>query len=321
MLEIKNLTIGIKKGGELLKAVDNVSFTIKEGEILGLAGESGCGKTLTTLSIPNLLPPAAKILSGEIVYNNRQLTTLDEKDLGRIRGREISVIFQEVRSALNPLLKAGDQITETLELSGSRDIKKNKAAALQLLEKLGFDDHEKIFNAYPHQLSGGMCQRVLAAAAAIGRPRLLLADEPSTALDTESQDRILSLLMEMNRDYGTGILIVSHDLSIIQKFCSRYLIMYAGKIVEEGEAQALFSPLHPYTKALVGAIPGRDKRGRELETIPGNVPSIEDRFPGCPFAPRCQKTKDPCRTIFPPATEFNGGRVHCHFPETEAADE
>ena len=317
LLTVRNLTVGIKKGGELLKAVDDISFSIDKGEIVGLAGESGCGKTLTALSIPNLLTGAAKITNGGITFNNRPLNSLNEKELSRIRGREISVIFQEVRQALNPLLKVGDQITENLELGGETNKEKNQTTALELLRRLGFEEPFKICNAFPHQLSGGMCQRVMTAVAAITRPRLLLADEPSTALDNESRELILSLLMEMNRSQGTAVLIISHDISIIRRFCSRYLIMYAGKIVEEGPAE-VFSSLHPYTRALVGAIPGRDKRGKVLQTIPGKPPSIEDRFPGCPFAPRCPKAQTICTQAFPPVKEIAGQRVYCYFPEVNA---
>jgi peptide/nickel transport system ATP-binding protein len=319
VLKVTNLAISVKKGGETLKAVDNISFTIGEGEIIGLAGESGCGKTLTALSIPNLLHAAVSITGGEITYNGLPLTSLKEKELAKIRGKEIFVIFQETRQALNPLLRVGGQITEALELVGRNDKKENRRVVLETLKKLGFEEPETVFASFPHQLSGGMCQRVMTAIAAVCRPRLLLADEPSTALDTESQKLILSLLMEMNRGQGTSILVISHDLSIIRRFCSRYLIMYAGRIVEEGPAQN-FLPLHPYTKALLDAIPGKEKRGAGLETIPGKVPSIENRFSGCPFAPRCRKASKPCFQVFPQMQEISGQRVYCHFPKTGNAD-
>ncbi|MDR2951814.1 MAG: ABC transporter ATP-binding protein [Treponema sp.] len=319
LLKATDLSISVRKGGVTLKAVDNISFTIGEGEIIGLAGESGCGKTLTALSIPSLLPQAAAITGGWIRFDSKLLTSLQEKELAKIRGKEISVIFQETRQALNPLLKVGGQITEILELGGRNDKTENRRVALDILHKLGFEEPEAIFASYPHQLSGGMCQRVMAAIAAVCRPRLLLADEPSTALDTASQELILSLLMEMNRDQGTAILIISHNLSIIRRFCSRFLVMYAGKIIEEGPARN-FTPLHPYTKALLGAIPGRDKRGAGLETIPGKVPSIEDIFPGCPFAPRCRKAREICKQFFPQEEEIGGRRVYCHFPETGGGD-
>jgi peptide/nickel transport system ATP-binding protein len=314
LLEISNLEVGIKKGGKILKAVNGISFSIDEGEILGLAGESGCGKSLTALSIPHLLPQAAKILKGEIVFNNMSLTSLSNKEIRKIRGREISMIFQEVQQSLNPLLKVGGQITETLELKGEKDKKQNKISALEMLVSLGFDEPEKIYNAYPHQLSGGMCQRIMAALAAIGRPKLLLADEPSSALDIESQNRILSLLLKMNRDYKMSVLIISHDLSIIRDFCSRFLVMYAGRIVEEGPSSDFFSPLHPYTNALINAIPDKDKRGKKLENIHGRVPSIENSLTGCPFAPRCKKAQGICHKAFPPLAETGKQRVHCYFP-------
>jgi oligopeptide/dipeptide ABC transporter ATP-binding protein len=317
LLEVRNLSTAVERHGEVFKAVDNISFSINEGEILGLAGESGCGKSMTALSIVNLLPQGVKIRSGGIFYKNKDLAFLSEKEMRTVRGKEISVIFQEARQTLNPLLRVGGQITETLELCGNVCKEANKAGALEMLSSLGFEEPEKIFDAYPHQLSGGMCQRVMTAIAAISRPRLLLADEPSSSLDIESQEKILSLLMKMNRDYNTSILIISHDFSIIQKFCGRFLVMYAGKIVEEGPADALFSPLHPYTLALLGAIPGKDKRGKKLENIGGKVPSIEDRFPGCPFAPRCKKAQSVCTQEFPAALEAGGKRkVYCHFPQT-----
>jgi len=316
LLEVRNLTIGIKKDGRYLNAVNNVNLSVNKGEIVGLAGESGCGKTLTALSIPNLLPQAAKILNGEIIYNGRNLTSLDNEEMCGIRGKEIAMIFQEVRQSLNPLLKTGAQITETLELNGCKDKSEKKQRALEILKSLGFDNPEKTFNAYPHQLSGGMCQRVIAAIAAIIRPRLLLADEPSSSLDIESQERILSLLAQMNSDYEMSVLLISHDLSIIKKFCSRFIVMYAGRIAEEGLSKDFFSPLHPYTKALINAIPDKTKRGTKLENIPGKVPSIADSFCGCPFAPRCKKAKSVCHETFPEATETGSSRVYCHFPET-----
>lgn len=314
LLEVKNLSAGIKRGEKILKAVDSVNFHINEGEILGLAGESGCGKTMTALSIANLLPHTVKILDGEIIFNGKDLTHLSEKQMCAVRGKEISVIFQELRESLNPLLKIGSQIAESLELAGNRDRESNKKRVIEILCALGFEEPEKTFNAYPHQLSGGMCQRVITAIAAICRPRLLLADEPSSALDEESQNKIMSLLLDLNRDFNTSVLVISHDLSVIRKYCSRYLVMYAGKIAEEGQAGSFFSPLHPYTHALVGAIPNHEKRGQSLENIPGKVPSIEDRFSGCPFAPRCRKAEKICGETFPPAIETGDGKVYCFFP-------
>jgi oligopeptide/dipeptide ABC transporter ATP-binding protein len=327
LLKVSNITVGVKRHDKIFNAIDNISFSVKEGEILGLAGESGCGKSMTVLSVSSLLPQTAMLLNGEIIYKGISLTSLSEKELCRIRGKEISVIFQEARQSLNPLIKVGNQIMEPLELTYGKKRntqairEENHGKVKQMLSLLGFEEPQKIFNAYPHQLSGGMCQRVMTAIAAICRPQLLLADEPSSSLDTESQERILSLLVKMNREYGMSVLIISHDLSIIRQFCSRYLIMYAGKIVEEGAADMLFSPLHPYTKALAGAIPGRDKRGKNLENIPGRVPSVEDLLSGCPFAPRCPKMQDVCLKAFPPAINTGNRCVYCYFPESGNTNE
>jgi peptide/nickel transport system ATP-binding protein len=317
VLEVRNLTTGIKKGKNYLKALDNVSFTINEGEIVGLAGESGCGKSMTALSVSGLLPDCAKIIDGEIIYNGKSITNLNENDMCLIRGKEISVIFQETRQSLNPVLKIGSQITETLEHKDSKkqDRKKNKNTAMEMLTSLGFKEPEKILNSYPHQLSGGMCQRVAAAIACIRRPRLLLADEPSSSLDEESQNDIMNLLIKMNREYKMSLLTISHDLSIIIKFCSRYLVMYKGKIIEEGVSSDFYSPLHPYTKALIMAIPDKNKRDKKLENIPGKVPSVEDSFRGCSFAVRCKKAQSVCFESFPPEVIAEGRRVFCYFPE------
>ena len=317
LLEVNNLTAGIKKDGKIFQILNGVSFSIDEGEIVGLAGESGCGKSMTALSIPNLLPHPVEILGGEIILDHIPLTSLSEKELCFIRGKEISVIFQDIRQSLNPLIRVGGQITEMLELAGSTDKIANKTLALETLVSLGFEEPKKIFDAFPHQLSGGMCQRVMTAIAVIRKPRLLLADEPSSALDIDSQQRILSLLTEMNRKYKTSVLIISHDLSIIRQFCSRFLVMYAGRIIEEGQAGELFSPLHPYTNALLRTIPEKEKRGKKLNSIHGKVPSIYDAFPGCPFAPRCEKAQSICmQGGFPPQKEINGAKVRCHFPST-----
>jgi len=321
LLEVKELTVRVKKEGKTLKILDNISFSINEGEIIGLAGESGCGKSMTALSILNLLPPGISITDGEIIYKNCNLTALNEKEMPAYRGKEISIIFQDVRSALNPLMKAGKQIMEVLELNKNqpnqlKDKKQKKKKVLEILSALGFNNPEKIFETYPHQLSGGMCQRIMTAMAVIQEPKLLLGDEPSSSLDEESQNLCLSLLKELNQKNNMSLLVISHDLSIIQQYCSRYLIMYAGKIVEEGKAQDLLSPLHPYTKALVNAIPNKDKRGKILENIPGKVPSIDDQLKeenltGCPFAPRCSKAQKKCFETFPPARIIGDKKVHC----------
>ena len=321
MLEVKNLVISLKKKEKTINAVNDISFSVNAGEIVGLAGETGCGKTLAALAVAGLLPAKAKIKKGQIIYKGQDLTSLNAKEFKSIRGKEISMIFQETRQSLNPLLKAGFQISEALFFSGEKNKELNKKKTFETLAALGFDDPSDIYNAYPHQLSGGMCQRVVAAMALIKEPELLLADEPSSSLDSESQARILSVISERNKKNKMSVLIISHDLGIIRDLADRFLVMYAGRIVERGEGKTLFSPLHPYTKALVGAIPDISKRGKKLENIPGKVPSVEDNITGCPFAPRCKKARDLCSRAFPPARKINNAEVSCYFPEIGESDE
>jgi len=327
LLEVNELTVCAEKNKKQFKIIDDVSFYINEGEITGLAGESGSGKTITALSILNLLPVNIKITKGNIIFNNQSLFNLKENRIQTGIGSGISAIFQDARSALNPIMKSGRQITEVLELERKqagiklqfsekrKQREKDRETALEILSSLGFSNPQKVFNAYPHQLSGGMCQRVMTAVAAIGNPKLLIGDEPSSSLDDESQNRSLSYLMEMNRVQKTSLLLISHDLSIIQKYCERYIIMYGGKIIEEGPSSALFSPLHPYTQALINAIPNKEKRGEYLKSIKGKSLTINEKFSGCPFFSRCDKAKDVCKDAFPPKKEINSAKVFCHFPK------
>jgi len=273
LLEVQNLTVSIQNRWTNFSPVDGISFTINAGEIVGLAGESGCGKTLTALSISGLLPAAPKVTAGAVLYHTASgeivdLRSLDEEAMRRIRGKEIAMIFQEPRQSLNPLMRIGAQIAETLELHGA-DKKAANEAALNTLRQLKFPEPEKIINAWPHQLSGGMCQRVMIAIAAICRPRLLIADEPLTALDMANQEHILSLLKQINREFGTAILFISHDLPLARHFCSRFLIMRSGKIIEEGPSETLFAaPAHSYTSGLIGAIPS----GMNHSQPPADIP-------------------------------------------------
>jgi peptide/nickel transport system ATP-binding protein len=305
LLRVQDLRIGIKGHA----AVDGISFFIREAEILGIVGESGCGKSLTALSIPGLLPEAAALTGGSIRYRGREFSVLRERDLREIRGREIAMVFQEPRSSLNPLLRVGKQIIEPLELHGERDKALMRGKALSLMRGLGLPEPEKLLSLYPHQLSGGMCQRVMIAMAMICGPRLLIADEPTTALDVSIQAQILELLRGINRETGTAILFISHDLSVIQAVCHRVLVMYAGKLVEQGPVGEVFThPGHEYTRGLLGSIPGRSSKGRPLANIPGRVPPIEEkRPPGCPFAPRCPRASAPCREGFPPEVSLGSG--------------
>lgn len=324
LLSINHLSIGIRRrlpSGEtcLLSSVEDVSFDIFPGEILGIVGESGSGKSLTALSIPGLLGANKEVTGGSILFAAgekppRNLLTPPEKELEAVRGKEISMVFQEPFSSLNPLVKVGPQIAETLELHGEKDAAENRKRVKEVLEKLRFAEPERIMETYPHRLSGGMCQRAMIAMAVICRPRLLIADEPTTALDEDTQGQIISLLKEINRDFGTSVLFISHDLELIKSLCSRVLVMYSGRVLEEGGTEEVFRhPAHEYTGGLIGSIPGRALRGKDLVSIPGRIPSLEEGRPqGCPFHPRCAKTIPACKGEFPPAIIVGTNhRTHC----------
>jgi peptide/nickel transport system ATP-binding protein len=229
------------------------------------------------------------------------------------------MVFQEPFLSLNPLLRVGGQIAESLFLHGKKDRRQNQERVLEIMTSLGLPDLPRLIRAYPHQLSGGMCQRVMIAQAVICGPKLLIADEPTTALDVTIQAQILELMKKINKERGTAILFISHDLSIIRRLCHRVLVMYAGKIVEAGDVETVFNkPLHEYTKGLIGSIPGRKQKGAALANIPGKVPSVEEQFSGCPFAPRCTRAQERCRTVFPEAAVFDDEhKVHCFLPETD----
>ena len=347
LLSVRNLSVGIRKGRQLLSSVEDISFDIYPGEILGIVGESGSGKSLTALSIAGLLGSEGsfgankEVTGGSILFRDtrgtdtrdithditrdssggsggtksvRDLLSLSERELQCIRGKEISFVFQEPFSSLNPLVKIGAQIAETLELHGEKDKALVKGRVRELMEKLGLPHPAKLAETYPHRLSGGMCQRVMIALAVICRPRLLIADEPTTALDFNTQNQILALMKEINRDLGTSILFISHDLEVIKNLCNRVLIMYSGRILEEGGVEEIFSrPAHEYTRGLLASIPARANKGKPLASIPGKVPSLEDGRPsGCPFHPRCGKAKPDCKGEFPPERTVSGThKTHC----------
>jgi oligopeptide/dipeptide ABC transporter ATP-binding protein len=321
LLRVKDLAIDIVRGKSVFPAVKGISFYLDEGEILGIVGESGCGKSLSALSVPGLLPQAAKVSSGGVFFRGRNLHELSEREICSIRGKDLSMIFQEPLLSLNPLLRIGRQIEESLLLHGEKNRRANRERILEIMARLGLPDPPRLVRAYPHELSGGMCQRVMIAVAMICGPGLLIADEPTTALDAVIQAQIIELIKDLNEKRGTAVLFISHDLSVIKRLCRRVLVMYAGKIVESGKVEDVFiRPLHEYTRGLVGSIPGRKMKGRALANIPGKVPSIEEHLPGCPFAPRCAKARERCRTAFPEAASFDSGQsVYCFMAGSPAA--
>jgi peptide/nickel transport system ATP-binding protein len=299
-----------------LAAVDDISFTVEAGEIVGIAGESGCGKTLTALAIPALLPEGVRRSAGAVLFDGLDWSALPPRALAAKRGAEIAMIFQEPMTSLNPLLRAGRQIAEALELHGETDRARARQKTLAAMREAGLPDPERLAGMYPHQLSGGMRQRVMIALAIACGPRLLIADEPSAALDVTMQAQILRLLLRVNRERGAAILFISHDLTLLSRVCSRMLVMYAGKIVEEGPASEVFAaPVHEYTRGLIGSIPDPGRKGMALVNIPGAVPPLEELGAvrgACPFAPRCGAAVDRCLSGFPSAAALPGGRrVYC----------
>jgi peptide/nickel transport system ATP-binding protein len=316
LLQVQHLSVGIRQGRTYLLGVDDIGFQVQAGEIVGILGESGCGKTLTALSILGLLPPGIQITRGTILFDGLELRSLSERELCDIRGKDLSMVFQE--PSLNPVLTIGRQIAEPLRLHGRKNKSLIYREVLDIMDKLGLPEPAKLAVAYPHQLSGGMRQRVMLALAIVGKPKLLIADEATTALDVSTQAQILHLLKQINRDFGTAILFISHDLGLISRLCNRLMVMYAGKILEEGTVNGVFSdPRHEYTKGLMGSIPQQDRKGKPLVSIPGKVPSIEEKSPGCPFAPRCSKAMSRCTTRFPDPLNLGGEhQVRCVL-ETE----
>ncbi|MDR3310829.1 MAG: ABC transporter ATP-binding protein [Oscillospiraceae bacterium] len=306
LLALENLSIAVGGGKNPPLAVRGISLEAGGGELVGLAGESGCGKSLTALSIPGLLPEGVRIAGGSIMFGGTDLAAESERGLRALRGSDITMVFQEPMSSLNPLMKVGSQIAEPLRLHGAGSRAEIRARVLEMIEKVELPEPERIYKAYPHQLSGGQRQRVMLAIALVCRPRLLIADEPTTALDAAVQSQILELLKRLNASLGTTVLFISHDLNVIRSLCSRVYVMYAGRICESGTAAEIFgSPAHEYTKGLIASVPRREMRGMPLLGIPGRVPPVEKYGDGCPFAPRCARRTGECGKRFPEVSRLS----------------
>jgi len=289
LLQVKNLKTHFFTEDGVVKAVDGVDFELRRGEILGLVGESGCGKSVTSFSIMRLIGQPGKIVEGQVWFDGRDLCKLPEKDMRRIRGDRISMIFQQPTSCLNPVFKAGDQIAEVLQVHQNLGKEKGWERTIELLKLVGIPEPEKRAHSYPHELSGGMAQRVMIAMALACVPELLIADEPTTALDVTIQAQILTLMRDLHNNLETSIILITHDLGIVADMCERVAIMYAGRIVEQTDVRTLFkNPQHPYTRGLIGSVPVLGQIKTELEVIPGSVPNLIELPPGCRFAPRCR---------------------------------
>jgi oligopeptide/dipeptide ABC transporter ATP-binding protein len=298
---VNSLSTSIVAGTDIIRAVDNVDFSIKKGEIFGLVGESGCGKTMTALSIMRLVPPPGRIINGEIIFEGRNIAHISEKEMEHVRGSKIGMIFQEPMTALNPVIRVGEQIAETLRIHKNYSKNEAKDRGLELLKQVGFDEPEKKYTQYPHQLSGGQRQRVLIAIAISCNPLLVIADEPTTALDVATESQILCLLNELIDRYGMSMLFITHNLNIIRKLADKIGIMYAGRLLEQGSVDDFFNkPLHPYSKGLIDSIFGLSGTEKRLKTIAGSVPRLSEMPEGCKFHPRCAYVMPRCRESEPP---------------------
>ena len=308
LLEVRGLTTHFFTEDGVVRAVENVSFEIFPGEIVSLVGESGCGKSVTGLSLLRLIPiPPGKILNGELLFEGRDLLTLEEREMERVRGNDISMIFQEPMTSLNPVFTIGNQIMEVLQLHQNLDKKEARRRAIEILDKVKIPSPEVRIDSYPHQLSGGMRQRAMIAMALSCQPKLLIADEPTTALDVTIQAQVLHLLKEIQREMGMAVMLITHDLGVVSEIADRVAVMYAGRIVESGPIEAIFGEMrHPYTKGLLESIPQLEEKKRRLNAIPGQVPNPMDLPSGCKFHPRCYLKVDDCKREEPPLFQVNG---------------
>ena len=325
LLSVENLQTHFGTPDGVVRAVEGLSFTVNAGETVAIVGESGCGKSVTSMSILRLIPTPPGKMAGKIMFEGRNLLDLTEQDMQGIRGKDISMIFQEPMTSLNPVLTIGRQIGESLRLHEGLSAKEAEARAVDILTLVGIPAPARRVREYPHQLSGGMRQRVMIAIALACNPKLLIADEPTTALDVTIQAQILDLMRDLKTRLGSAIVLITHDLGVVAEMAQRVVVMYAGRKVEEGSVEAIFgNPLHPYTRGLLGAVPklgaSLEAEGRsKLTEIPCQVPSLRRRIEGCAFAGRCVMATESCRSIAPAVEEKRPGHfAACHYAALEA---
>jgi peptide/nickel transport system ATP-binding protein len=317
LLDIHGLKTYFYTEDGVVKAVDGVDLYVQRGETLGIVGESGCGKSVTSLSVMRLIGTPGKIVEGKITFDKTNLLDLSEKDMTKIRGNRISMIFQQPTTCLNPVFKIGDQVAEVLNIHQSLGKEAGWKRAIELLKMVGIPEPQKRVHSYPHEISGGQAQRVMIAMALACAPELLIADEPTTALDVTIQAQILDLMRDLREKTGTSILLITHDMGVIAEMADRVVVMYAGQIVEQAPVKTLFAhPLHPYTKGLLGSIPVLGRVREKLDVIPGSVPNLLNPPPGCRFEPRCQACdstlRKRCAVENPPLIEVEPGHwVRC----------
>lgn len=316
LLQVKGLRTWFHTFKGVVKAVDDVSFDIRVGEVLAVVGESGGGKSVTGFSVIRLIDEPGRIESGEILFAGRDLMKLSEREMNRVRGKDISMVFQDAMTSLNPVYTIGQQIDEVLRLHTSMGRADRRRASVELLRSVGISNPEGRLGSYPHQFSGGMRQRVVIAIALAARPRLIIADEPTTALDVTVQAQILRLMTDLIHAEGCSLMLITHDLAVVSEIADRINVMYCGRIVESGPARAVIDgSLHPYTLGLIDSIPDLNREQGRFKTIPGIVPNMFDLPQGCRFSPRCERARDLCQTSAPDLRELEPGHcVACHFP-------
>ena len=319
VLEVKDLVVTFRVDKKEYEVIRGVSFDVHENETVCMVGESGCGKSVTTLAVMDLLPNNGRVVSGSIRLNGQELTAMSAKERSALRGKQMGMIFQEPMTALNPLLTIGRQMTEGLMLHLGMSKKEAYAAAVEYLEKVGIANPEDRMKQFPFQLSGGLRQRIMIAMTMAVQPSLLIADEPTTALDVTIQKQVLVLLNKLKKDVSTGVLFITHDLGVVAELADRVVILYSGRKVEEGSINDIFSaPLHPYTVGLMKAVPNVDEDEFDIQPIPGVFPNITEEIGGCRFHPRCPYATDRCRSELPAEIEIAPGHtVSCHKVEEE----
>ena len=323
LLEVKNLRTYFETDDGIVKAVDGISFQLKRGETLGIVGESGSGKSVTNLSIIRLIPePPGKIESGEVIFNGTDLLLLPNEAIRKIRGRRIAMIFQDPMTSLNPFMKISKQLMEMTQLHLGHNKAQAREHAIRMLEIVGIPDARARADSYPHEFSGGMRQRVMIAMALSCEPELLIADEPTTALDVTIQAQILELIKKLKRETGTSVILITHDLGVVAGMTNHVIVMYAGKIFEQARTTELFStPGNPYTKGLLRSVPDPTAEQGKLYQIPGLPPDVAHLKPGCPFAPRCDRAEEICWQKFPPFVQLNADHYSlCHFAREVYSD-
>jgi len=329
ILEVEDLKVEFHTYRGVVKALNGVSFMVEKGEVFGLAGETGSGKSVTGLAIQRLLPSNAVVVGGRIMFDGRDLLNLKEEEMNKIRGKEMTAVFQDPHTYLNPVFKMQDQFRDILlvndrEIASIKDKRAIKKAVnnriIQMLTEVQMPAPERVAKMYPHELSGGMKQRMMLAMAFSLRPKLIIADEPTTALDVTIQAQVLELMKSLQRKYDTSVILITHDLGVIAETCRRIAVMYAGRIIEMGSVDSVYAkPLHPYTQGLMRALPRADK-DLKVESIGGSVPDLVELPPGCPFHPRCPHAMEVCRKTNPRTLKIDGRVIECHLYDEEITE-